>query len=197
MKKVSSLFQKISGTIGIIVYALMVVYALGMATPAAVCREYNNNGVTTEKFYSDIMPYNNMILILSIIGLLIVAFYFVLRNQIREIYYVSNFVWDGIYTGFSIFSAIYMFIAVSFYQGKYSQLPFDAMNEYWSTRSSNTINPNTPVFLLGYILAVLILLSIIPVIFVTVNKIMSRLNYERNKKNGVPNPVSYNPKEVK
>lgn len=193
MKKITSLFQKISGTIGIIVYALMAVYALGMATPAAVCRYYQE----TEAFYTPIMPYNNVILILSIIGLLIVAFYYILRNQLREIYYVSNFVWDGTYIGFTIVSAIYTIIGVSFYQSKYMELPFDAMNEYWSTRLSYTINPNTPVFILGYLLAVVLILSIIPVGFVTVSKVLSRLNYERNKKNGVSNPVSYNPKEVK
>ena len=193
MKKIASLFQKISGTIGIIVYALMAVYALGMATPAAVCRYYQE----TESFYTPIMPYNNMILILSIIGLLIVAFYFVLRNHLREIYYVSNFVWDGTYIAFTVVSAIYTIIGVSFYQGKYMELPFDAMNEYWSTRSSYTINPNTPVFILGYLLAVVLLVSIIPVAYVTFTKVLSRLNYERNKKNGVPNPVSYNAKEVK
>ncbi len=193
MKKIASLFQKISGTIGIIVYALMAVYALGMATPAAVCRYY----IETESFYTPIMPYNNMILILSIIGLLIVAFYFVLRNHLREIYYVSNFVWDGTYIAFTVVSAIYTIIGVSFYQGKYMELPFDAMNEYWSTRSSYSINPNTPVFILGYLLAVVLLVSIIPVAYVTFTKVLSRLNYERNKKNGVPNPVSYNAKEVK
>ncbi len=193
MKKIASLFQKISGTIGIIVYALMAVYALGMATPAAVCRYYQE----TESFYTPIMPYNNMILILSIIGLLIVAFYFVLRNHLREIYYVSNFVWDGTYIAFTVVSAIYTIIGVSFYQGKYMELPFDAMNEYWSTRSSYTINPNTSVFILGYLLAVVLLVSIIPVAYVTFTKVLSRLNYERNKKNGVPNPVSYNAKEVK
>ncbi len=193
MKKIASLLQKISGTIGIIVYALMAVYALGMATPAAVCRYYQE----TESFYTPIMPYNNMILILSIIGLLIVAFYFVLRNHLREIYYVSNFVWDGTYIAFTVVSAIYTIIGVSFYQGKYMELPFDAMNEYWSTRSSYTINPNTPVFILGYLLAVVLLVSIIPVAYVTFTKVLSRLNYERNKKNGVPNPVSYNAKEVK
>ncbi len=193
MKKIASLLQKISGTIGIIVYALMAVYALGMATPTAVCRYYQE----TESFYTPIMPYNNMILILSIIGLLIVAFYFVLRNHLREIYYVSNFVWDGTYIAFTVVSAIYTIIGVSFYQGKYMELPFDAMNEYWSTRSSYTINPNTPVFILGYLLAVVLLVSIIPVAYVTFTKVLSRLNYERNKKNGVPNPVSYNAKEVK
>ncbi len=171
----------------------MAVYALGMATPAAVCRYYQE----TESFYTPIMPYNNMILILSIIGLLIVAFYFVLRNHLREIYYVSNFVWDGTYIAFTVVSAIYTIIGVSFYQGKYMELPFDAMNEYWSTRSSYTINPNTPVFILGYLLAVVLLVSIIPVAYVTFTKVLSRLNYERNKKNGVPNPVSYNAKEVK
>ena len=193
MKKLTAKFQSISGYISIAVFALMVVYALGMATPAAACRLYQD----TIDFYDQIMPYNNGILLFGIFGLLISAFYFVLKNNSRIIYYISNFVWQGINTVYTIVAAIFTFVGVGVYQSAYSALPFDAMNEYWSTRASTTINPNTSVFILGYLLGAVVLLSLVPHILVLVEKVQHRIRYENNKKNGVENPVTYDPKEAK
>jgi hypothetical protein len=193
MKKLTATFQRISGFISIAVFALMVVYALGMATPAAVCRNYQD----TINFYDAIMPYNNGILLFGIFGLLISAFYFVLKNNTRIIYYISNFVWQGINAVYTIVSSIFTFVGVAFYQAEYSKLPFETMNEYWSTRSSTTINPTPIVFALGFILAVVLLLSLVPHILVLVEKIQHRIRYENNKKNGIENPVTYDPKEAK
>ena len=113
MKKVTSLFQKIGGSIAIFVFALMAVYALGMATPSACCKYYESQKL----FYREIMPYNNAILILAIVGLLLASLYYVLRNNVRVVYYVSNFVWDGVFVGYSVLSSIITFVGVSFYQG--------------------------------------------------------------------------------
>lgn len=188
MKKVVPLFQKISGYIGIVVFALMFVYALGMATPSAVCTKYQD----TYNFYSQINGYNNGILVLSIFGLLISSFYYVLRNNVRQVYYISNFVWYGVDFVYTIISAIVTIVGVSFYQSKYSALSFDDMNAYFVRMGDTSrINPNTPVFALGYVLAIVLLLSLIPYVFILVDKIFGRINYENNKKNGVPNPVSY------
>ena len=193
MKKITEFLQKKDGLIFVIAYALSAVYALGMATPAACCKYYE----PTESFYKQIMPYNNAFLILSIFGLLISAFYFVLRNHVRIIYYISNFVWTLIYGVYTVVTAVVMFMGVSFYQGKYAALPFDEMNEYWLTRSTQRISENTSVFLLGFMLAVLLLLTLVPLALVTVDKIKSRLNYEKNKRNGIANPVSFHSKEAK
>lgn len=194
MKKAISFFQKYSGYISIVVFALLFVYALGMATPTASCLEYKK---PITEFYSDIMPINDGILYLSIAGLFISAFYFVLRNNVRVIYYISNFVWYGLYGVFSLASAIFTFVGVATYQSSYNELPFEQMNEFWERRgSSASINPNTPVFLLGYILAILIILTLIPYVLVIIDKIKARLRYENNKKNGIENPVTYDPKEA-
>ena len=193
MKKLTAKFQNIGGYISIAVFALMVVYALGMATPAAACRLYQD----TIDFYDQIMPYNNGILLFGIFGLLIAAFYFVLKNNTRIIYYISNFVWHGINTVFTLVASIFTFVGVGIYQSAYGTLPFEAMNEYWSIRADTTINPNPAVFALGYILGVLVLLSLVPHILVLVDKIQHRIRYEKNKLNGVANPVSYDPKEAK
>ncbi len=190
MKKIVSIFQKYNGYISIVMFALMAVYALGMATPAAPCKKYQD----TYTFYSQIMPYNNAFLILSIVGLLLAAFYFILRNHVRIVYYISNYVWNGLNIVFSVVSSIILFIGVAFYQGKYKALDFVTINKYLDGVSKGTsLNANTPVFALGYILAVVILLTLIPHVMVLVDKVKLSIRYNANRKAGIPNAVSYNP----
>lgn len=192
MKKLIGFLQKYNGYISIVVFALMFVYALGMATPAAVLKKYEE----CRTFYSGIMPYNNAILILSIVGLLISAFYFVLRNHVRTIYYISNFVWNGINTAFTLTSGIITFVGVGYYQAQYAALPFDEINAYFEG-STNHINSNPAVFLIGYLLGAVIIISLVPHILLLVDKVSLRTRYEKNKKAGIANPVTYNPKEAK
>ena len=193
MKKVVSILQKIDGYISIVIFGLMAVYALGMATPTACCKKYQDQFY----FYKTIMPYNNTILLLSIFGLLLAAFYYVLRNHVRIVYYVSNYVWCGLNVAYTLAAGILTFVGVGFYQSQYSQLPFEAMNAYFEVTSpETTINPNTCVFALGYILGVFILLTLVPHILVLVDKIQLSIRYEKNRKLGVPNTVTYNPKEA-
>ncbi len=193
MKKLIPVLQKISGYISIVVFGIMAVYALGMATPAACCKKYQD----TFTWYKAIMPYNNAILILSIFGILIAAFYFILRNDKRIVYYISNYVWNGLNIVYTLVAGIITFMGVSFYQGKYNALPATEMNEYFVSHTIDaTLNVNTPVFALGYILGVLIILSLIPHVLILVDKIKLSIRYEKNRKLGVPNTVTYDPKEA-
>lgn len=193
MKKTNAFLQKYNGFISIVAFGLMFVFALGMATPAAPCKSYQD----TYSFYEEIMPVNNAILLLSIFGLLISALYFILRNHTRIIYYISNFVWYGLNFVYTLASAIVMFVGVAFYQGKYNQIPFDAMSEYFSTHVGRACNPNTPVFAIGYVLGALLLLTLVPYVLVLIDKVQLRLRYEANKKLGVTDVVSHDPKEAK
>lgn len=194
MKKLTSFLQKNNGVICIVLYALLFVYAIGMATPAAPLKQYQDE-IT---FYSAIMPYNNAILIMSIFGLLLSAFYFILRNNVRLVYYVSNFVWHGAYVGYTLASSIVTLISVITYQTAYGKLDFDTINSYFSDHGSNLVlRANTPVFVLGYLEVVFLILTIVPIVLVLLDKIKGRLRYEQNKKDGVANPVTFDPKEAK
>lgn len=194
MKKIIPVLQKANGYISIVFFGIMAVYALGMATPAACCKNYQD----TYNFYSEIMPYNNAILILSIFGLLISAFYFILRNDKRIVYYVSNYAWNGLNIVYTLVSAIIMFLGVSFYQQKYNALDFTAINEYFVSHSlSSTLNQNTPVFVLGYISAAFLILTLVPHVLLLIDKIKLSIRYNQNKKLGVTNTVTHDPKEAK
>lgn len=194
MKKITSLLQNISGYICLVVFALLFVYALGMATPAAPLKSYED----TRVFYSGIMPYNNAMLLLSIFGLIICAFYYVLRNNARLVYYVSNFVWFGIYGVYTLVTAIVSLVGIIHYQVEFSKIPFDTINTYFAERNlSLFVRSNTPVFVLGYLEVVILLLTIVPVVLVVLDKVKGRIRYENNRKLGVSNPVTYDPQEVK
>lgn len=179
MEKAISFFQKSIGYISLAVYCLMFIYALGMATPAASLLKYQEE----RDFYSGVQGYNNGILVLAIFGLLISAFYLVLRNNKRKIYYVSNFTWMGVGTVYALISGIYTIVGVSAYQKLYMALDFDTINAYWAERSLDlTINKNTPVFGLGYVLAILVILIIVPIVLVLINKIIGRIQHEKKNK---------------
>jgi hypothetical protein len=179
MEKAISFFQKSIGYISLAVYCLMFIYALGMATPAASLLKYQEE----RDFYSGVQGYNNGILVLAIFGLLISAFYLVLRNNKRKIYYVSNFTWMGVGTVYALISGIYTIVGVSAYQKLYMALDFDTINAYWAERSLDlTINKNTPVFGLGYVVAILVILTIVPIVLVLINKIIGRIQHEKKNK---------------
>jgi hypothetical protein len=137
MEKLSGIFKKFNGIVAIVVFALLGVFALGMATPAAPCISYTGtDSATIAAFYFQIQPYNDDILYFALAGLFLAFFYNVLRNQIRPIYYVSNFVWTVLYFFLALASSIFTFIGVSFYQGKYATLPLTPLTRTLSTTGS-------------------------------------------------------------
>lgn len=176
MKKCCAVLQKFVGWIGIIVFALMAIYALGMATPASCLFSYQD----TIDFYDAIQPINNGILIFAICGLLVSGIYSMMRNSVRKIYYVSNYVWFAIYISLAIAAAIYLIQGVNYYQSQYNVLPFDTLNTYWEAHYLTTrINRNTSVFWLGYTEAVLVLLSVIPAAAVIAEKAVERFSVKK------------------
>lgn len=181
MNKLCEFFKKYDGIIGILCFALLAVYALCMATPAAPCLQYED----TKDFYDQMMAGNDLLIYLSIFGIVWSVIYSTLRNRIRKVYYVSNFVWHGVYIVFAIVCGILVISTVANYQNLYLQLPIDEMNAYWiRLNPSNpiaSISADTPVFLLGYLLAGLIILSAVPVGFVCGRHALTQLKQKKAK----------------
>lgn len=192
MKKIQEFLQKYFGYITLFSYALFAIYALGRGTAAAPCTYYESR----KNFYKPIEPYNNAFLIFAIIGLLLGAFYRVLRCHTRPIYYVSNFVWFGLLIVLSILSGVFLIKGTILYSRNFKTLPFQERNTYFQERSlGRKINPKSPVFALGYLLGALLFALALVSAFVLADKIPSRIRYEENKKNHVPNPVTYDSKK--
>lgn len=174
MEKIVVKIQKLGFIFLIVTYALLFIYAIGMATPCASLLSWTGEigGVSSSRFYDQIEPTNNIFLILGIVGLLVAAAFKLLRNDSRRVFYSSNYVWFGVFYAITIFSAVYIFIGVSNYQNLYSEIPFEEVNTYFTEmKFRGSVDPDTPVFILGYLEAVLILLNLIPMTILLVNKI--------------------------
>lgn len=185
MEKIVIKIQKAGFIFLIIAYVLLCVYALGMATPCAALLSWTGevNGVDSAVFYNQIEPTNNAFLILGIVGLLVAAAFKLMRNDSRKIYYTSNYIWFVLFYSITIFSAVYMFVGVSNYQSLYSKIPFEEVNGYFIDMNfRGYVDPNTPVFILGYIEAVLILLNTIPMTLLLVNKIKVSKEWKKHLK---------------
>ena len=181
MNKIIAFLQKRSGIFLIVVYALMAIYALCMATPCANLLQYQDE----LDFYDAIQPYNDGILYFAIAGLLLALNYNDLRNHERQIYYVSNFAYFGVTLAYLLASGIYLIVAVSFYQGKYSALDFTKINAYFeSMHFSIRMNPHTPVFAFGYVIATLLFVLAVLLALVLAKNIKERLAYNQRKKDG-------------
>lgn len=178
MDKALSIIQKSCAWIGIVAFGLLAIYALGMATPAACLLQYQE----AIDFYNGVQPYNDMILYFAIFGLLLNALYFILRCQVRKIYYVSNFVWCGAATVYSLISGIMTIIGVSAYQAQWAALPFSDIQAYFASIGTGvSINPGTPVFALGYTVAILLILCSLLPTFLGVMKFLGKRKHNLAK----------------
>lgn len=173
-----SLFKianKISVVIGIIAYGLVAVYALTMATPMG---ELVNVDSSDHKYTSalyNVSPLANDLLIIAIIGLLIIGVYCLLRSKSRRIYYTSNKIWGCLTVGYGVFTFIFLIYVVSYYQTQYAGIDFEYVNTMLPIfdPDGSLLNPNTSVFLLGYLLSVVCIISTALFGFVFVMKIIS------------------------
>jgi hypothetical protein len=89
MRKLCEFLKKNNATIIVISFVLLAVYAICMATPTAYLRYYGN----LDTFYQPIQGLNDAFIFLAIGGIVLGLLYNLFRNNIRKIFYISNFVW--------------------------------------------------------------------------------------------------------
>jgi len=170
MEKFKNFAQKNTGKVGVVLFALIFIYALCMGTPSACLQYYSEY----DDFYEVINPINNAILFIGIFGMVFSLLYSLLRCDTRKYYYASNYAWLFIYICFSIFAIIFLIKNISFYQTKYMALPFDQINDYFTAHNiqdKEWLNESTSIFALGYICALLIAVDLILPICTGVMKI--------------------------
>ncbi|MDD4532525.1 MAG: hypothetical protein WCR45_02735 [Bacteroidaceae bacterium] len=163
MEKLKNFAKKNTGVIGIVIYGLVFVYSLCMATPTSCLQYYSEY----ENFYETINPINNAIIFIGMGGVLINIFYATTKSNTRKYYYISNYIWLLIAIGFSIFAAIFLISKISFYQEQYFALPFDKINDYFISHhieDKTWLSKNPVIFNLGYACAILILIyTLLPI----------------------------------
>jgi hypothetical protein len=181
LKKITSFLQKANGFIALAVYVILFIYALGMGTPCADCTYYQD----TYTFYSAVQSSNDTVLYCAIAGIALSAIYWMLRNHVRKVFYPSNYVWSVLYVVASIVLGIIVISCVNTYKAAYSTIDFDAANAYFAEHeSSSYIDPNTPIFALGYAAAILVIVSSIPVAVMVAGKIIDAIQKKKAKTQG-------------
>lgn len=121
--------------------------------------------------------FNHALFTLGIIGILLVGVLFIYRSQLRKRYYVTNFVVIGVVCAFFLGTSIYMLIELlnwfTYMQGvnyeiiNYYYCDMYLLTEYTEVFSAST---STWVFIVGFVLIGIIILSVILTIVFTVIK---------------------------
>ena len=137
LDKTVTFFTKYEGIISIVIFALVFVYAITMCTPMAHLSDMKNdtsafdylgNQVKYAQPLLNVTPMVDNLMLIAIIGIVISAFYNLMRNNSRRIYYVSNIVYEVILIGYTVFGIIYLVSTVSYFAQQYSTIRFDILN---------------------------------------------------------------------
>lgn|SRR5574344_244390 len=171
LSKTLAFFQKADGYIALGVFVILLIYGLGMGTACANCVYYQD----TYYFYKAVQLDNDIVVYCSLAGILLSLFYRLLRNDLRKIYYPSNFIWSLVYFLGAIALGVVTIVCVKHYQGEYGTIDFSSANAYFESHGQTyRLNPDDPVFLLGYLSAILVMLSALPVFAVGLSKLLNQ-----------------------
>ena len=165
--------QKIIWWVMLLVFALLCVYALVMSTIVSNLMFYDEDLLTNVK------PYNDIIILLGIFGILFAFGYKITRSNIRGKYYISNFVYMTIQSLYTLVAGVVSLIAVIKYQSFYNGLDFTDINETFElTKPGTTMNASdgTGMFIFGYVLSGIIILVTLLSVYVLVGKFLKEKN---------------------
>lgn len=166
MFKTQLKFQKIATYAMLIVSALVFVYSLGLVTDLYDMLYYATYEIDGEYFsdiegaliFYDIQPFNNALLICSIVLILASLTLFITNGHKRRLYYVGNYVSTGLVAVSNLAVAIYGMVEVSVFRAQFLKIDFDAVKEYaefWKTLYTES----TFWFDIGYVVFALLIVA--------------------------------------
>lgn len=157
--KIIGFFIKHQSQISVVLFSLVFVYGLCMATPMAKL-------MFLESPYSDTLllmtPIIDEILIISFIGVVFSLFYPVMRNNVRRIYYPSNIVYQVMLFVFTLFVGAFFLRQVIYYNGLFNAIDreyVDMMIPIMTGNEGSTLEWNTPVFWMGKTLGAFLIIE--------------------------------------
>ncbi|MBP3713336.1 MAG: hypothetical protein J6I69_02060 [Bacilli bacterium] len=166
------------GTISLLLFALVAIYALCAATPMGTLYRFGSDpdsvasidGVRIDAPLKAVSPVINNALLFGLIGILISLFYKTFRNNSRRIYYPSNHVYEIIHIVWTFFVGGFLFYFTSFFSAQFSSIRFDIINapmnecptQYLSLNFEylgiSKMSTSTSVPALGIVLGVVVIL---------------------------------------
>ena len=152
--------QKILCLIAVIVAAVLFLYALGIMTDLYDAlyptlsitwtknaetggykmnvseQEFSGKTVAGAKVYTDMQSFNQLLVILSIVYILLAVLLFVTNTNIRRRYYIGNYVSVGLFAAASIAIPLYAHGQIESFRAKWQAVDFKALKEYSDTFKS-------------------------------------------------------------
>jgi len=136
-----------------------------------------SEGKIMNQILLDMFPINNILIVLSIFGVIFALGYKVTRTNIRGKYYISNFVYGFVSGIYSLVSAVLVLVFDIIYLNEYKALDFETINAKLISMvgESGTLDPNSSyIFIIGFILVVILLLASASILFITTYKMIKQ-----------------------
>lgn len=181
-------FQRIMCIIMIVVGALSALYCFMYCTGALA-----NIGVTVEKslgapkykegfegpgqLYIDVQPFNQMLLILSIVMIVVAALLYITATNKRRNYYIDNYVATGVVCATDISISIYLMVQNAGFLSRFNALMSDpaVLARYEELAEADlTMDMITSnwTFVLGFVIYSIVILACVALILNLVWKVM-------------------------
>ncbi|MCH5288095.1 MAG: hypothetical protein J1E43_11820 [Christensenellaceae bacterium] len=131
MYKKQMTIQRILCLAAIIASVVVFLYALGIMTDLYDSLYVANNfGVKGAEVYFNMQPFNQMLLVGSIVMILLGAFLFITNTHIRRRYYIGNFIATGLYAAASVALTLYSHAQILIYKAQFFEVDFATLELY-------------------------------------------------------------------
>ena len=194
--------QKILCLLAVIVAAVLFLYALGIMTDLYDAlyptlsinvtenkeaggykidvseQVFSGKTVSGAKVYTDMQPFNQTLVKLSIVYILLGVLLFITNTNVRRRYYIGNYVSVGLFAAASIGIPVYAHIQIENFKKQWQAVDFNALKEYSNTFKS-TYTESTLWFDLHYAVCALMIVVAALLVACTVWKVMLMKDEEK------------------
>ena len=189
MYKKQMIAQKILCLLAVVVAVILFLYALGIMTDlydtlyttlrirveegeaGGYSLNVTERSVPGAKVYTNMQPFNQWLVMASIVYILLAVLLFVTNTNVRRRYYIGNYVSVGLFTAASIYIAVYAHPYIEAFKARWLAVDFAALKEY-SEIYNSTYTESTLWFDLHYGVFALMIIAALLLVANAVWKVM-------------------------
>lgn len=136
-------------------------------------------GKYDQGFYNRIQPFNNLLMIMGIVMILLAVVLYITGCNKRRNYYISNYVATGLCAGGDIVISLILLVMCGYWHSEFQKVDFDAWYKAYEIyfelgAGTDTIHYNTSQlwFILGYVVYAIVIVAAILLILNLVWKVL-------------------------